>query len=69
MNAKRIAALLGVIGIAVCVLCMVVSGFVPALKDLLWTIGGVAFLIGLTVWLFFYFRRQEEQPAAEPEKK
>lgn len=61
MNKKRIAAIIGLIGMAVSILCIVVSGAVPALKDLLWTVALVAFLIGASISLIFTIRKKEEE--------
>ena len=72
MNKKRIAAIVGLIGMAICILSMVVSGFLPEMKDLLMTIGMFAFILAVSISLFFYFRKKEEEEAAqaakEPEK-
>ena len=64
MNGKRIAAIFGLIGMAVCILCIALSGFMPELKDLLWSVGLIAFLISLSISLFFYMRKREAEEAA-----
>lgn len=71
MNGKRVAAICGLIGMAVCILCIVVSGAVPALKDLLWAIGLVAFLIAASIAVIIHLRAQQEKTsdAAGPEEK
>lgn len=70
MNGKRIAAIFGLIGMAVCILCMAVSGFLPELKDLLWTLALLAFLISAAISLFFYMRKQEDEvEKAEQQEK
>lgn len=70
MNGKRIAAIIGLIGMAVCILCMAVSGFLPELKDLLWTLALLAFLISAAISLFFYMRKQEDEAEkAEQQEK
>lgn len=69
MNGKRVAAICGLIGMAVCILCIIVSGAVPALKDLLWTVGLIAFLIAASIALIIHIRSREAQSAdtEEPE--
>lgn len=63
MNMKRVAAIIGLIGMAISILCIVISGMFPALKDLLWTTSLIAFLIAASISLFFYFRKKEEEEA------
>ena len=65
MNGKRIAAICGLIGMAVCILCIIVSGAVPALKDLLWTIGLIAFLISASIALIIHIRAQQAKEPGE----
>lgn len=67
MNKKRIAAIIGLIGMAVCILCMVISGAIPQLKDLLWFVAMIAFLIAASISIFFVLRKQDES-AAQNEK-
>lgn len=69
MNAKRIAAIFGLIGMGICILCIVVSGFLPALKDLLWTVGLMAFLIAASISLFFYFRKKQAEETSAEDKE
>lgn len=65
MNVKRIAAICGLIGMAVCILCIIVSGAVPALKDLLWTIGLISFLIAASIALIIHIRAQQAKDSEE----
>ena len=70
MNGKRVAAICGLIGMAVCILCIVISGAMPALKDLLWAIGLFAFLIAVSITVIIHLRAQrEESPEKEEEEK
>lgn len=69
MNKKRIAAIIGLIGMAVSILCIVVSGIVPALKDLLWTVALITFLVAASISLVFTLRKQEEAAENTPAEK
>ena len=64
MEKKRIAAVIGLIGMAICIVCLVVAPF----NELASTIGFTAFLVAGTISLFFYFRRGEEQAAPQEEE-
>ncbi len=64
MEKKRIAAVIGLIGMAICIVCLVVAPF----NELASTIGFTAFLVAVTISLFFYFRRGEEQAAPQEEE-
>lgn len=68
MNKKRIAAIIGLISMAVCTLCIVVGGFLPAYKDLLWMVGMLAFLVGASISLIITLRKAE-QPPENPEEQ
>lgn len=68
MNKKRVAAVIGLVGMAVCILCIIVSGFAPALKDLLWLVGLVAFLIAASISIFFTLRKKEQEKEPEQEE-
>ena len=65
MNGKRIAAIIGLIGMAVSIVCIAVSGAMPELKDLLWMIGLVSFLVAASISIVFVLRKKEEQAPAE----
>ncbi|MBQ2954713.1 MAG: hypothetical protein IJE07_14375 [Clostridia bacterium] len=69
MNGKRIAAIIGLIGMGVCILCIVVAGFVPALKDLFWMIGMLAFLVAASISLIFTMRKAQKQSENDAEEK
>ena len=64
MEKKRIPAVIGLIGMAICIVCLVVAPF----NELASTIGFTAFLVAVTISLFFYFRRGEEQAAPQEEE-
>ena len=64
MEKKRIAAVIGLIGMAICNVSLVVAPF----NELASTIGFTAFLVAVTISLFFYFRRGEEQAAPQEEE-
>ena len=64
MEKKRIAAVIGLIGMAICIVCLVVAPF----NELASTIGFTAFLVAVPISLFFYFRRGEEQAAPQEEE-
>ena len=64
MEKKRIAAVIGLIGMVICIVCLVVAPF----NELASTIGFTAFLVAVTISLFFYFRRGEEQAAPQDEE-
>ena len=64
MEKKRIAAVIGLIGMAICIVCLVVAPF----NELASTIGFTAYLVAVTISLFFYFRRGEEQAAPQEEE-
>ena len=64
MEKKRIADVIGLIGMAICIVCLVVAPF----NELASTIGFTAFLVAVTISLFFYFRRGEAQAAPQDEE-
>lgn len=66
MNMKRIAAIIGLIGMGACILCIVLAGFFPPLKDLFWIVGLMAFLVAVSISLIFTFRKQEEEQQPTP---
>ncbi len=69
MNKKRIAAIMGLAGMGACILCIIVSGFVPAVKDLLWAVGLVCFLVSASISVIFMLRQQEEKAKDAQQKE
>ena len=69
MNKKRVAAIIGLIGMGICILCILFSGVVPAYRDLLWAVGTVAFLVALSISLIFTIRKGEAESCTPEEKK
>lgn len=70
MNKKRIAAIAGLIGMGICILCIAVSGFLPAYKDLLWMVGMMAFLVAASISLIITMRqKQDQQPDGDAEEE
>ena len=67
MNKKRVAAIAGLIGMGICILCIFCSGFVPAFRDLLWAVDMVAFLVALSISLIFTIRKGEEERSVPEE--
>lgn len=68
MNAKRIAAIIGLAAIFISILCIVVSGALPAYHELLLTLSGMCFLIAAATLGVLVLRKKEEQ-AQEGEKE
>lgn len=69
MNAKRIAAIIGLAAILISILCIVVSGALPAYHELLLTLSGMCFLIAAATLGILVLRKKEEQQAQEGEKE
>lgn len=69
MNGKRVAAIIGLIGMGVCLLCIVVSGFLPGMKDLLWMVGLLAFLVAASISVIFAMRKGEQPQSDDAEEK
>ena len=61
MNKKRVAAIAGLVGMGICILCIFCSGFMPVYRDLLWSVGMVAFLVALSISLIFTLRKGEAE--------
>jgi len=69
MNAKRIAAIIGLAGIGGSILCLLLSGLLPAYKDALQSLSAVGFLLGATVAGVIWLRsKQANQPEETPEE-
>ena len=68
MNAKRIAAIIGLAAIFLSIVCIVVSGFVPALHELLLTLSGMCFLIAAATLGLLVLHKKEEQAAQNDEQ-
>ncbi|MBQ3485948.1 MAG: hypothetical protein IJA77_10680 [Clostridia bacterium] len=71
MNAKRIWACAGLFFMAVSIICMCISGFIPGMHELLLSISGVTFLLAAAILGVFVMRRRNEeaQKAAEDENE
>ena len=69
MNKKRVAAIAGLVGMGICILCIFCSGFMPVYRDLLWSVGMVAFLVALSISLIFTLRKDAQEHAAPEENK
>ena len=69
MNKKRIAAISGLVGMGICILCICLSGLLPVYRDLLWAIGAVGFLVALSVSVILGMRKDEKTGASEKEEK
>ena len=60
MNAKRIAAIVGLIGIFASIILLVLSAALPAYKDALQGLSGIGFLLGACVAGIFWLRSREK---------
>lgn len=69
MNAKRIAAIIGLAAIFISIVCIVVSGFLPAWHELLLTLSGLCFLIAAATLGMLVLRKKQEQEQAQDEEK
>lgn len=69
MDKKRVAAIIGLVCMALCVLCIVISGAVPAYKDLLWAFGMVAFLVAVSILVIINLRKGPAASPADEEEK
>lgn len=64
MNAKRIAAIVGLVGIGASILFLLLSGFLPAYKDVLQSLSAVGFLVAAAIAGIIWLRGREQ---AKPE--
>lgn len=69
MNKKRIAAIIGLVGMGICILCIFCSGLMPVYRELLWTVGMVAFLVALSISLFFTLRKDAQEQSVPEDNK
>ncbi len=67
-KSHRILALVGIVMIVAAVLTMLVSGFVPTLRDLLLNISLLCTCLGATVLVVLLFLRKRQQEKVEDEE-
>ena len=66
MNAKRIAAIIGLIGIFASLILLVLSAVLPAYKDALQSLSGIGFLLAACIAGIFWLRsRKKNEPDSE----
>lgn len=68
MNKKRIAAIIGLVAIFISIVCIAVSGFFPAIHELLLTLSGMCFLLAAATLGLLILRKKEEQAAQSDEQ-
>lgn len=64
-NSQRIWAVAGLVLIVVSVLCIVITGVFPALRELLMTISTVTFLAAASILGFIVMRRKAAEEQSE----
>ena len=60
MNAKRIAAIIGLIGIGASLILLVLSAALPAYKDALQSLSGIGVLLAACIAGIFWLRSREK---------
>ena len=69
MNAKRIAAIIGLLGIFASLILLLLSAVLPAYKDALQGLSGIGFLLAACISGVFFLRSREKSEADDGDEE